>query len=91
MRFASTPTNAIDSDIALFLGDAGSRHQAFSKQALHDYLAAEGHDELDILQALESWSPIWVGDHQAEDEFHLGGDAWAMVEVLQPRLTMPLR
>ena len=79
------PTNAIDSDIALFLGDAGSRHQAFSKQALRDYLAAEGHDERDILTALESWSPIWGGDNQGDDEFRLDGDAWAKVEGLQHR------
>lgn len=78
-----TPTNAIDGDIALFLGDAGSRHQAFSKRALTDYLATEGHDEQEILRALDDWSPLWSGDGRLEDEFRLDGDAWAKVESLK--------
>jgi hypothetical protein len=45
----------IHGDIVLFLGDAASRHQRFSRRALHDYLEAEGHQADAITRAMQDW------------------------------------
>ena len=78
--------NAIDGDIARFLSDAGSEHQAFSKRSLRDYLAAEGHDEQDLVEAISAWSSVWLGSARSDDEFSLDHNAWAEVGVKCPQV-----
>jgi len=72
--------SGIHGDIVLFLGDAASRHQRFSRRALHDYLEAEGHETNAITLAMLDWEEFWDSDFDAgQDEFIVAATGWDQV------------
>ena len=67
-------------DIVLFLGDAASRHQRFSRRALHYYLEAEGHQADAITRAMQDWWTFWRSDFDVgQDEFIVAARGWEQV------------